>query len=113
MVNQKNLDAIFHALADSTRRGILQEVAKGSPSVGELGQPFDMSGPAISKHLKVLERAQLVTRVKEGKVNRFRLNPEPFEEAGDVVKQLAEYWMKRLDVLEDILEDDELEDHLR
>lgn len=99
MVEQAALDLIFHALADSTRRRILQEVAKGSPTVGELGEPFDISGPAISKHLKVLEKAQLITRVKEGKVSRFRLNPELFSEASEVMREIAGFWLERSDHL--------------
>ncbi|MDQ8181358.1 metalloregulator ArsR/SmtB family transcription factor [Pelagicoccus sp. SDUM812005] len=95
MVNEDVLDAVFHALADATRRGILRMVAEGSPSVGELGEPFAMSAPAISKHLKVLERAGLLTRVKEGKVNRFRLNPELLEEAGVFVAELSGLWQRR------------------
>ncbi len=94
------LDAIFHALADATRRGILQRVAEGNPSVAELGQPFAMSGPAISKHLKVLERAGLVTRVKEGKVNRFRLNVDPFEQVEAFVREMPKAWLGRSDAAE-------------
>lgn len=112
MVKEEKLDRVFHALSDSTRRGILQEVARGNPTVGELGRPFEMSAPAISKHLKVLEKAELVTRVKEGTVNRFRLNPEPFAEARDVMQTLTQFWLERLDRLEEVLEEDELEDHL-
>lgn len=116
MVNNVSLDLIFHALADFTRRAILVEIAKGNPTVGELGEPFDMSGPAISKHLKVLERAELITRLREGKVNRFRLNPERFEEAGLVLKELEDSWLNRPEpdvgasVVEDsvVVEDDEM-----
>lgn len=97
MVNKKSLDRIFHALADGTRREILREVAKGSPTVGELGRPFQMSAPAISKHLKVLEGAGLVTRVKEGRSHRFRLNPDPLEEAAEFAKQLGSVWTERLE----------------
>ncbi|MBK1879872.1 ArsR/SmtB family transcription factor [Pelagicoccus mobilis] len=112
MVKEWRLDRVFHALSDPTRRGILQEIAKGSPSVGELGRPFEMSAPAISKHLKVLEQAELVTRVKEGTVNRFRLNPEPFAEVRDLLEALTQVWFERLDRPEEVFEDDELEDHL-
>ncbi len=94
----------------------MQKVAEGNPSVAELGQPFAMSGPAISKHLKVLERAGLVTRVKEGKVNRFRLNAERFEEAGGFLKELADSWLSRTELVEEeavaevsvAVEDDEM-----
>lgn len=96
----------FNALSDSTRRGILEEVAKGNPTVGELGRPFQISGPAISKHLKVLEKAQLVTRVREGTTNRFQLNTKPIEEAEIVMKKLTGYWMGRLSCLGAVLDEE-------
>ena len=104
MVNEEKIDLVFKALGDSTRRGILEGVAKGNPTVGELAAPFEMSAPAISKHLKVLEGAGLVTRIREGKVSRFRLNPEPFGQAETVVKQLAGFWLERLDRLGEVLD---------
>lgn len=113
MVNERSLDDIFHAFADSTRRAILVEIARGNPTVGELGTPFSMSAPAISKHLKVLERAGLVTRIREGKVNRFRLNPNCLEAAGEFSDNLSSLWRKRpvkvsatsVSVEEEVLED--------
>lgn len=112
MVNKDRVDRVFHALADSTRRAILREVATGNPSVGDLGRPFEMSAPAISKHLKVLEGAGLVTRLKEGTVSRFRLNPEPFEEAKGVVQALVGFWQDRVEGQDSGKIVDELEDHL-
>ncbi len=84
--------------------------------MGDLGKPFAMSGPAISKHLKVLERAELVTRLKEGKVNRFRLNVERLEEAGLVLKELEDSWHNRpepvvgesVEEVSVVVEDDEM-----
>lgn len=114
MVKEESLDHIFHALADSTRRAILLEIAEGNPTVGELGRPFKMSAPAISKHLKVLERAALVTRIKEGKVNRFRLNTEHFEEAGTLLQKISTAWLNREEtagadsVASVVVEDDEM-----
>lgn len=95
MVNEDSLDLVFHALADTTRRGILQHVAEANPTVGELGKPFQMSAPAISKHLKVLERSGLLTRIKQGKVSRFRLNPEVLESAGVFASSLEALWSER------------------
>ncbi|MDQ8199892.1 metalloregulator ArsR/SmtB family transcription factor [Pelagicoccus enzymogenes] len=115
MVNRSSLDETFHALADPTRRAILEEIAKGDPTVGELGRPFAMSAPAISKHLKVLERAGLVTRVREGKVNRFRLNSECLEAACELMRDLSELWRDREEAVEAenevapvVVEDDEM-----
>lgn len=88
MVNEDRLDQVFHALSDRTRRGILSDVATGNPSVGELGKPYAMSGPAISKHLKVLERAGLIARVKEGQVNRFTLIRDPLVEVVELVRAI-------------------------
>lgn len=104
MVKEEQLDIIFRALSDSTRRGILSEVAKGNPTVGEIGRPFPISGPAISKHLKMLERAQLVTRIREGTTNRFRLNMDPFREVDQTIRRLTTFWQKRLDAIGEIVE---------
>ena len=112
MVNKDRLDSLFHALADATRRGILEEIARGNPTVAELGRPFEMSAPAISKHLKVLERAELVTRVKEGTVNRFRLKPEALEEAAEEMGMLARIWLERANGIGEVVEEGELEDYL-
>lgn len=105
------MDRVFHALADGTRRGMLREMAKGEPTVAELGRPFPISAPAISKHLKVLEGAGLVTRIREGTTNRFRLNLEPFEAAHGVIEQLTFYWQQRLDALAELVEKPNEEDN--
>lgn len=103
---------IFHALADTTRRAILNEVARGNPTVGELGRPFAMSAPAISKHLKVLERAGLLTRVREGTVSRFRLNAQPLEDARETLGDLLADTAERSEVFVESVSDGDLEDHL-
>jgi len=105
MVNyQENaLDLTFAAVADPTRRAILARLALGEASVGELGKPFAMSAPAISKHLKVLERAGLIAREKQGRVHRCRLDPEPMREASAWIEQTRRFWEERFDALENYL----------
>jgi DNA-binding transcriptional ArsR family regulator len=100
---KKQLNLVFHALADTTRRTILQRISKRSCSVSELAAPFTMSLNAISKHLKVLEKAGLVKRIKKGRLHYFVLNPHPLEAANLLMTQLQQYWDKRLDALEDFL----------
>ncbi len=93
------LDAIFSALADPTRRRILGRLARGSASVTELAEPFSMTLPAVSKHLRVLERAGLMRREREGWYHRCHLEAQPL---GDAVSFLARYrpfWEQTLDQL--------------
>jgi DNA-binding transcriptional ArsR family regulator len=97
-----NLDATFAALADPTRRAILARLAAGEASVTELAAPFDMSQPAISKHLKVLERAGLITRGREAQRRPRKLEPKPLAEATDWIERYRRIWeanFKRLDAL--------------
>jgi DNA-binding transcriptional ArsR family regulator len=98
-----HLDTTFAALADPTRRAILARLASGEASVTELGQPFEMSLPAISKHLKVLERAGLIARGREAQWRPCRLNPEPLREAAGWVDQYRQFWEQSFDRLEDYL----------
>ena len=96
------LDATFAALADPTRRAILARLASGEASVTELCAPFAMSQPAISKHLKVLERAGLVSRGREAQRRPRRLEAKPLAEATEWLERYREYWeesFQRLDVL--------------
>ena len=86
------LSQAFSALADPTRRAILARLATGDLSVGELAEPFDMSLPAISSHLKVLEQAGLIRREVEAQRRRCRLTPEGLEKARDYIEQLREFW---------------------
>jgi DNA-binding transcriptional ArsR family regulator len=97
--NEASLDRIFQALADPTRRRILKRVAKSSYTVTELAKPFSISAPAISRHLKVLERARMIERMKTGKFHRFRVRTQPLRQAQSVLEQLAEFWNNRLDNL--------------
>lgn len=101
-----HLDATFAALADPTRRAILARLATGEASVTELAAPFSISQPAISKHLKVLERAGLVSRGRDAQRRPVRLEPKPLAEATDWLERYREAWeanFARLDVLLDAL----------
>jgi len=96
------LDATFAALADPTRRAILARLATGEASVAELAEPFDMTQPAISKHLKVLERAVLISRGREAQRRPRRLEPRPLAEATDWIERYRKIWegnFKRLDAV--------------
>jgi len=94
------LSATFAALADPTRRAILARVATGETSVSELARPFDMSLPAISKHLKVLERAGLIARGREAQWRPCRLKAEPLKDAAHWIDGYRKHWEHRLDRLD-------------
>lgn len=97
------LSATFAALADPTRRAILARLAAGQTSVTELAQPFDITLPAITKHLKVLERAGLVARSREAQWRPCRLQPQPLREVADWVQPYRIMWEQRFDQLEEYL----------
>jgi len=99
----KNLDATFAALADPTRRAILARLAEGEVSVTELAAPFEMSLPAISKHLKVLERAGLIIRGRDAQWRPCRLEPRPLKSAADWLEHYRVFWEESLDRLEGYL----------
>jgi DNA-binding transcriptional ArsR family regulator len=100
----RTLDAIFGALADPTRRRILDRLTRGEMTVGDLAEPFAMSRPAISKHLDVLERAGLVHRIPDGRVNRCRLDGDPLRDAVAWMERYRTYWEGQLDALARYLE---------
>ena len=97
------LSATFGALADPTRRAILARLALGETSVAELAKPFDISAPAISKHLKVLERAGLITRGREAQWRPCRIEPTALRGVDDWLERYRRLWEERLDRLEDYL----------
>ncbi len=97
------LSAIFSALADPTRRAILTRLAEGDASVTDLAAPFAMSLPAVTKHLKVLERAGLITRSREAQWRPCRLEAQGLRQASDWVEQYRQHWERRLDRLEEYL----------
>jgi DNA-binding transcriptional ArsR family regulator len=97
------LSATFAALADPTRRAILARLSRGEATVTELAQPFSMSMPAISKHLKVLERAGLIERGREAQWRPCRLQAEPLREVDDWVEQYRRFWEESFDRLDEYL----------
>ena len=97
------LSATFAALADPTRRAILARLALGETSVSELAKPFDISGPAISKHLKVLESAGLITRGREAQWRPCKLEPAALRGVDDWLERYRRLWEQRLDRLEEYL----------
>ncbi|HEY0983905.1 MULTISPECIES: ArsR/SmtB family transcription factor [unclassified Schlesneria] len=102
-MSQDSLSAVFAALADPTRRAILSRLREGEASVGELSQPFDMSPPAITKHLKVLERTGLIKRGRDAQWRPCRLSAEPLKEVLQWVEQYREFWDGGLDRLDEHL----------
>jgi len=94
-----DLSTVFSALADPTRRAILARLSLGEASVNELAEPFEMSLPAVSKHLKVLQRAGLIERRRDAQFRPCRLNPEPLKQAADWIEQYAKFWNSQLDAL--------------
>ncbi|MDP2342139.1 MAG: metalloregulator ArsR/SmtB family transcription factor [Deltaproteobacteria bacterium] len=99
------LDLVFSALADPTRRAILSRLAAGEASVTDLVVPFEMSQPAISKHLKVLERAGLVSRGRAAQFRPVRLNPEPLAGAAAWLGDYRKFWEESLSNLEDYVKE--------
>jgi DNA-binding transcriptional ArsR family regulator len=95
-----HLDSTFAALADPTRRAILRRLAQGEASVNELAEPFPMSVQAVSKHLKVLERAGLVTRGRSAQLRPARLAGAPLKEAVDYLETYRQFWQESFDELE-------------
>jgi len=98
-----HLSATFAALADPTRRAILARLTLGEASVNELAEPFDMSLPAVSKHLKVLERARLISRGREAQWRPCKLKAAPLKEAAGWLDEYRRFWEQRLDRLGDYL----------
>ena len=98
------LSLTFNALADPTRRAILAHLVQGEASVTELAKPFQMSLPAISKHLKVLERAGLITRGREAQWRPCQLNPEPLKDLDSWLDTYRQSWEQRLEHLDDYLQ---------
>ena len=104
------LDNTFAALSDPTRRAILARLAAGEASVNELAEPFEMSLPGVSKHLKVLERAGLISRGRVAQSRPCRLEAAPLREAADWVESYRRFWEGSLDRLEDYLQELQRED---
>ncbi len=98
------LDLTFSALSDPTRRAILSRLSEGDVSVGELAQPFEISLPAVSKHLRVLQRAGLLAQDPQGRVRRCKLQAAPMREAAEWVQRYRRFWTRQLDALAEFVE---------
>lgn len=103
MSSDDELDAIFGALSDATRRALLARLAVGDANVAELAAPFAMSQPAISRHLKVLERAGLITRTRQATARYSHLEAEPLREATDWLADYRRFWRESHDRLDALL----------
>jgi len=108
-----SIDQTFAALADPTRRAILARLARGEASVTGLAAPFRMSLPAVSKHLRVLERAGLVGRSREGRVHRLRLEASPLRDAGEWIARYRRFWEGSFDRLDAYLREVQAEEKNR
>jgi DNA-binding transcriptional ArsR family regulator len=111
--NQPRLDTTFAALSDPTRRAILARLALGETRVTDLAEPFRISLPAISRHLKVLEGAGLLKRERDGRVHRCRLEAGPMEEAARWIEEYRRFWERQFDALERYLEETSEEEKKR
>jgi DNA-binding transcriptional ArsR family regulator len=100
LASSPRLDAVFHALSDSTRRSILRDVSGREKTVTEIALPYQMSLAAVSKHLKVLERAGLIQREKRGSFQFVQVNAKPMQEAGQWLAYYEQFWDDRLELLQ-------------
>ncbi len=106
-LQSSRLDAVFHALADPTRRAMLNRLADGEATIGDLARPFEMSFAGASKHVKVLEGAGLVRRSIEGRTHRCRLQADTLKDAQSWIARYERFWTGRLDVLEGLLREED------
>ncbi len=104
------LSAVLLAIGDPTRRAILEKISRGEPSVLEIADSFHISLPAISRHLKVLERAGLISRKKEGRMHRFKLTALPMKDASEWIRSYERFWRVQLGSLETYLEETQKEE---
>ena len=105
LIGYDRLDGVFAALADPTRREILRQLRAGDATVAELAAPFTMSQPAVSKHLKVLEQAGLISRTRRATARLSHLEAEPLREAVGWLMDYRAYWSESFDRLDDLLDD--------
>jgi len=99
-----DLDLVFGSLADSTRRDLLQRLTRGEQSVGELAQEYKLTFAAVSKHLKVLEKAKLIIKQRRGKQQMVRISPQALAGADEYLRQYQALWEQRFDALDTLLE---------
>ncbi len=98
------MDAVFAALADTTRRGMISRLSIGPATIGELGRPYNITKPAVTKHVKILERAGLIQRQRSGRIHRCTLQPKPMKQARDWIEHHQRFWKGSLDALADYVE---------
>lgn len=103
----QQLDRVFQALSDSTRRSILRNLINGERSVSEIAEPFELTFAAVSKHLKVLEVAELIDRRKQGSFQMIKLNPKNLKTADQWLRFYEQFWSSRIDALKTLLEEKE------
>lgn len=104
-ISSNQLDLLFYALSDPTRRQILRMISAGTQTVGELADPFKMSLAAISKHIKILEKAKLLRRQKIGRIHECSFNPEALKSAEECIKFYTNFWNEGLDAFAAEIED--------
>lgn len=103
MPKHQTLDPVFHALANPTRRAVVNRLSHGPATVSDLAEPFEMALPSFMQHISVLERAGLVKSQKEGRIRTCRLDPGPLGSAEDWMAEQRTLWQRRLDQLDDYL----------
>ncbi len=99
-MQRNRIDLVWSALADPTRRGMLERLAEGETNITTLAAPFAMSQPAVSKHLTVLERAGLIQRTRKGREHHIRVDPRPLAEAGTWIEHYARLWQEQFDAVD-------------
>ena len=104
VMNKNQLDFVFSALADQTRRGMLAQLADGEVNISTLAKRHDMSQPAISKLLRVLERAKLIQRTRQGREHLIKVDPRPIEEASSWISHYSKFWKLQFDAVEAYLQ---------
>jgi DNA-binding transcriptional ArsR family regulator len=110
-VKSEELDRVFGALAHPTRRAVLRRLSRGEASVGELAAPFQVSLPAITRHLHVLEDAGLIGRVVDGRMHRMHLQADPMRDAAEWITTYAKFWSDQFDALDRFLARSDSEQH--
>jgi DNA-binding transcriptional ArsR family regulator len=110
-LDSAQLDTVFHALGDATRRRMLRQLAQGERTVGQLAEPYAMSLAAASKHIKTLESAGLISREVRGRTHLCRLEPGPLASADEWLRYYERFWTERLDVLDRLLREEDSKCH--
>ena len=103
-MDKQQLSTVFSALSDPTRRAIIERLSAGEASAGELAAPFGISKPAISKHLKILEKANLILRKKDAQWHRFQLQSDALKSASDWIDHYRHFWEAQLDALSEFID---------